>query len=155
MRLLATILVIWPMTVFGLSSPDAVPPYGLWECKAEAGFRCNWKNQTRQPDCRLEDSATYEKSIHIDLRDKPFRAISPDADWEPSKLEYVGPEDGMWTLADAPMLVMGINPSEGKFYVFESAIIFGSYAIVAGICTNITPKESEKPTEDGGTPAED
>ena len=44
MRRIATILLIWPLIVFGESDLDALPPWGIWECEFEAAFECDWKN---------------------------------------------------------------------------------------------------------------
>lgn len=154
MRLLTTILMIWPITVFGMTTPDALPPYGLWECEFEVGVTCNWNDHSKLPECEMmpADLKRDERIFKLDLESSPMSFSSN----ENEDLHYIGPTGGVWTfvtaggffLSSEPEFVIVINPSKRTFtFTWFDSPPYRNYLVGEGTCTNITPKEPEKPTE--------
>jgi hypothetical protein len=146
MRLFA-ILLIWPVTVFGDSSPDALPAWGLWKCQYETAVECEWKDHSKLPECELEDIT--QKRFGINLETSP-KTISFPVGGMP--IRYIGPGGDAWTLVhkdtffDSRIITI-LSPSDGKFRQAILDTQGPNYSYVIGTCTNITPKEPEKPTE--------
>jgi hypothetical protein len=144
MRLLTTILLFWPIIAIGGTRPDALPPWGLWECKWERGFSCYWEDQSKRPHCSLDEKDIFFEgnAFRINLESSPYTITNFELGGEIGKLHYLGPEDGVWTLSAAPLRVFGINPNNGKYRGVIN--VWGSIVIIEGTCINITPKDEEK-----------
>jgi hypothetical protein len=154
MRLLTTILLLWPITVIGDTSPDALPPWGVWKCEAEAGVDCEWEDHSKLPECELVLGEDLKGStLYLDLESFRFAfyEIGKGKD-KGARLHYIGPQDGVWAMVSEITWLGGyvivMSPSKRTFTLTRfKTPTDRSYALGEGICTNITPKEPEKPTE--------
>lgn len=80
--------------------------------------------------------------------------LYPDME-EKHSLHYVGPEGGVWTYFLPALSVFGIDlvivisPSKHAFTfnMFDTSPLH-SFFVGNGTCTNIIPKENDKPTKD-------
>ena len=146
MRTLAIVLLFWSVHAFGLESPDAPPPHGMWACLYEAATMCEWENHEKPPECILVNLEVAESAC-FDLRSTPYtvydcQVSSTDTYIKRDRIVYSGPEGGMWTLVGGSLGVAGIEPGSGKLRVIAS--IWGGYIIQEGSCTNIEKKKTEK-----------
>ena len=117
MRLIATILLIWPISVFGelfpefhieafipeliiseIFSDDVPPPYGVWECELKGGYSCKWEDVYKDPVCGLVQDFEQELgSFRIDLESSQFTATIFSKEGEP--LHYLGPEKNVFSIS--------------------------------------------------------
>ena len=140
------------MAVFGESSPDALPPWGIWECIYKAEVSCEWEDYTKSPKCEVTPFEEISRdSFRVDLESSP-KALSVDEDELP--LQYIGPGGGAWTFVNKgtffdTRLITILSP-RGNFRQSALDTLEPKYIYAVGTCTNITPKESENYKPEGG-----
>ena len=154
MRLLATIFLVWPISVFGHEIPDASPPFGLWECSFSCLIWCDLDIPGKMFECEpvgeqvCVDDIDLERLIIIDLRSTPYSLKDSIVNNETEVLHYLGQKAGRWVLFNDAIEVSELDPNKGKIvhmgYLPDD--LWPPYSIMQGTCTNITPNEPEKPT---------
>jgi hypothetical protein len=166
MKLLSLILLISPITVFGFESPDALrrifylpdalPPYGIWECEVEAAADCSWSDHSKLPECELASEEDLKEGLLAKFAlntESSLITFYPDME-EKLSLHYVGPKGGVWTyiytddsVFEISFLIV-ISPSKHTFTFTMYGRSPDGFGVSDGTCTNITPKGYDKPTED-------